>query len=323
MSLKDMVHKGGILFFCPNKDLVRVSHVHLNYSHMGLKSSIPPAIYSLFPLIALLGSGACSHTPKSGLASGESDAARDQILKLQEKVHDLEIRLGALNDKINLENSAKGDPRESLMEATPTSSPIITAPLGKSPVMTAATSGTLKISPMPEQAITPAAALGKNIPPPFASDEAIDRFREAKILFDSKRFSDAILEFASFLKNHPDHSLAASAQYHLGMSYVSQKEFKIAEEELSRGMISYPHSSHIPDTLLALSKVSDSLNKEARATYYREKLKSQFPHSPQAKEVLSAKALLDPVTEPMVISEPKSAGSGEQAPHSPPEEGQR
>jgi tol-pal system protein YbgF len=265
---------------------------------MGLKSSIRPVVYSLIGFTTLLGLGACSHTPKSGVESSESDAARDQILKLQEKIRDLEVRLSALNDKINLENSGKPGNNDFATEASPTGS-VSTAPASPAPVITAPALGIVKSKALPEEKITPVAAIGKNIPPAFASDEAIDRFREAKILFDSKRYSDSILEFSTFLKNNPDHPLAASAQFHLGMSYLAQKEYKLAEEELNRGMISYPHSSHIPDTLLALSRASESLNKESRATYYREKLQSQFPNSPQAKQVTVAR--VETFAEPKVI----------------------
>ena len=36
-----------------------------------------------------------------------------------------------------------------------------------------------------------------------ANATATDRFREAKILFDSKKYSDAVLEFSDFVKNEP------------------------------------------------------------------------------------------------------------------------
>ena len=117
----------------------------------------------------------------------------------------------------------------------------------------------------------------------FTQNEAIDRYREAKILFDSKRYADAVLEFSEFVKNEPEHALAPAAQYHVGMAYYQQKEYKLAEEELNRGLIAYPHSSYTPDTLLALSQVSENLQKPARVTYYKQKLLSNFANSPQAK----------------------------------------
>ncbi len=234
-----------------------------------------PWLYSLTSLPPLLLLGACAHTsPTASNVKDELGIAREQIQKLQEKVQDLEVRLTAMNEKINLENSAPSVP----------SSPV---------------------KSLPVEVAVPPPAQSKTIPqshgaakPAFASNEVVDRFREAKILFDSKRYSDAIIEFSDFLKSDPTHPLAASAQYHLGISYLRQKEYKLAEEELSRCLIAYPHSGHIPDTLLALAGVSDALKKESRSQYFREKLLSQFPNSPQARGITT------PLAEPRVIERP-------------------
>jgi TolA-binding protein len=262
MGLQKVVKEGGILFLRSNKELVRSTHVKLNYMHMGLKSSMRPWLYSLPTWSSLLLVGACAHTPKSD----ELGMTREQIQKLQEKVQDLEIRLAAMNEKINLENA------ESPIKALPVE--VAHVPAAHS-----------KVIPQGHSAAKPS----------FASNEVVDRFREAKILFDSKRYSDAIIEFSDFIKSDPAHPLAASAQYHLGMGYYRQKEFKLAEEELSRGLIAYPHSGHIPDTLLALAEISDALKKESRSQYFREKLLSQFPNSPQARGITSL------LPEPQVI----------------------
>ncbi len=230
---------------------------------MGLKSAVRPWLYPLSPAPAILLLFGCSHGATHPESKGETEVARDHILKLEEKVADLETRLTALNEKILLESSAR--------PGTPP--PPATAP----------------VPALPTEAISAPAVESRAIPKPkasmapsFSSNESIDRFREAKILFDSKRYPDAILEFSDFVKNEPDHALAPAAQYYLGMSYFQQREFKLAEEELNRGMLAYPHSSHIPDTLLALMKVSGELKNAANVTYYREKLLSGFPNSPQA-----------------------------------------
>ena len=258
MRFENMVNQGRVLFPGANKDLVRVSHVALEYRHMGLKSSMRPLLYSLCLT-------ACAHGPSAADSHKDPDAARDQILKMQERIQDLETRLSALNDKINLENAGKASPGAE-SEASPDKSipiePVKTPPAHSSGV--------------PHPRVAQKAA--------FASNEAVDRYREAKILYDTGRYGDAILEFSEFLKNEPHHVLASGAQFHLGMSYLKQNEMKLAEEELSRGLISYPHSPFIPDTLLQLAKVSSMLKKEARVEYFKEKISSQFPNSPQAKE---------------------------------------
>ena len=210
----------------------------------------------------------------------EASASRDLITKLQDRVQDLEIRLNALNDKINLEQGI---------------------------ATTAKTADTEVVKvPAAHAHPVPAPAVKTEV---FAQDESVDRYREAKILYDSKRYADAVVEFSSFTKNYPDHALAAGAQYYVGMSYFKQKEYKLAEEELSRELVGFPHSQFTPDSLLALSEVSQSLNKPTRVLYYREKLLSTFPHSPQAKGVTLEHATdqaKDRATEP-AVSESKSS----------------
>jgi TolA-binding protein len=208
------------------------------------------------------------------------ESVESKISKLQDRILDLELRLSALNDKINLTQGVPPVPGGSLPVEV---------------VQTPAAHGTLiptsKPTPTKKEAVKPSVRQeAGSRRSSFASNPSIDRFREAKILFDTRRYSDAVVEFSDFLKNDPDHPFAASAQYHLGMSYLEQKEYKLAEEELSRVLLSYPHSSHIPDTLLALHRVSEALKKAPRATYFKEKLLGQFPNSPQARGLSSAKA---------------------------------
>jgi tol-pal system protein YbgF len=212
---------------------------------------------------------------KTVSTADELSQSREQISKLNDKVQDLETRLTALNDKINLEDGVKpndditakvlanGGPRSGMQTED------VHTPAAHS-----------KVIPLP--AASKNDKKGGGI---FVQNEAVDRFREAKILLDSKRYSDAIVEFSNFVKNYPEHALASAAQYFMGMGYAFEGEFKLAEEELSRGLMTYPHSNYVPDTLAALAEISDKLKKPARATYYKQKLLSSFPNSPQAKEM--------------------------------------
>ena len=224
-------------------------------------------------------------TPVSENATEKAPIAQapDPIAKLQERIQDLEIRLSALNDKINLENG--GQPPVAKTEAP------------KEAVKTV---------------ITPPAAHARAIPN-FVQDEAVDRYREAKILFDSKRHADAIVEFSNFIKTYPDHTLNAAAQFYIGMGYFEQGEFKLAEEEFSRGLLSYPHSEYIPDTLLALTSVSSKLKKPARVEYFKQKLLSAFPNSPQAKGISleSAVSEIETPSEPTPPTAPVASSSEE------------
>jgi tol-pal system protein YbgF len=247
---------------------------------MGLKISTSKLLYALVLLSTAGSLSACSHTPSfnpqansdvSPVPSPEpkTDAQinKEQISKLQDRIQDLETRLSALNDKINLENGVQG-----AVGSADKKIPIevVQAPPAHAKVI-------------PAKTVTKKTTAKKSTDNAFVSNESVDRFREAKILYDSKKYADAVLEFSEFVKSEPDHTLAPAAQYYLGMSYLNQNEYKLAEEEFSRGLLSYPHSSYIPDTLLALSQVSEKLNKPTKVSYFKEKLLSNFPNSPQAK----------------------------------------
>lgn len=233
---------------------------------------------------------ACAHTqttPQTAeiTSSGaplpsELEAARQQMAKLQDRISDLETRLGALNDKINLENGGGSTSVAANANAKlPTENVDLPAAHGK-------------VIPVKHPSLgksTPSLAESERGEGTATSGEAVDRFREAKILYDTKRYSDSVLEFSEFVKNESDHALASAAQYYVGMSYFKQNEFKLAEEELSRGLLAYAHSNYVPDTLLALYEVSGALKKSAKVTYYREKLITHFPNSPQAKKLSSTR----------------------------------
>jgi TolA-binding protein len=262
--------------------------------------------------LALFTLPACAHAPMTPQTAeapltaappSDMEIARGQISKLQDRVQDLEVRLSALNDKINIENGA---PNTLANSKIPTAS-----------VEPPAAHGKVIPKTKPESKTKPATAEIASGEDGTPSSEVVDRFREAKILYDSKRYSDSVLEFSEFVKNEPDHPLAAGAQYYVGMSYLKQNENKLAEEELSRGLLSYGHSSYVPDTLLALSQVSASLQKTTKVSYYREKLLANFPNSPQAKGLgmSTAVEMAAPTTptsramesseEPTVVSQPE------------------
>src|SRR5690606_18643767 len=99
----------------------------------------------------------------------------------------------------------------------------------------------------------PAAARGVPVPASrndfdpgftFVNDEPVQKYRDARLLLDAGKYTDAIVAFSAFLRDHADHALAGSAQYHIGRAYFDNGELKLAREELQRVLISYDRSSH-------------------------------------------------------------------------------
>ena len=137
----------------------------------------------------------------------------------------------------------------------------------------------------------------------FTNDTAIQTFRKSIVLFQGQKYSEAILAFSSFLEKYPDHTLAGSAQFYIGESYLKQKEYNLAVQELQHVLKSYDRSPHIADTLKDLIIAKEALKDSREASKYRQTLESLFAQSPAMKH-----KEIDP-SPPSQASE-SSSGSG-------------
>lgn len=130
---------------------------------------------------------------------------------------------------------------------------------------------------------------GKTFFPHFSEEQTTTEYKEAKILFNSERFHEAQLSFTRFIKAHPEHPLAPSAQFFLGLCSFELKEWQMARENLEKILTLYPYSAHISDTLHILSKIENNLNNPNQAQVYEQTLLSLFPQSPAAHLELDQK----------------------------------
>lgn len=116
----------------------------------------------------------------------------------------------------------------------------------------------------------------------FTQDAAVQTLRKAMIVFEAEDFSSAIMQFSEFLKQYADHPFAGSAQFLIGESYFKRGDYRLAEEEYARVLVSYDRSDHLPESLYRMMEINEKLQKPTRATRYRELLQSLFPQSPAA-----------------------------------------
>lgn len=119
----------------------------------------------------------------------------------------------------------------------------------------------------------------KSVSSEFVNDESTDRFREALILFQSHKYSDAVVEFKDFVKNYGDYALAPRAQYLAGSSYFQQKEYKLAHTEWTNLITAYPNSSAIAETLAGLIATSKALKLSDEQRHFELKLNSRYAHA--------------------------------------------
>ena len=77
----------------------------------------------------------------------------------------------------------------------------------------------------------------------FTQDNAVLSLRQSKVLYDSEKFPEAVLGFATFVERHASHPLASQAQYYLADSYFKQNDYPVAEKEFRKLLRDYPQTN--------------------------------------------------------------------------------
>lgn len=106
-------------------------------------------------------------------------------------------------------------------------------------------------------------ASGSDIPAGMGGDSAAAIYENAFSLLKSGNYDSAEREFDSFLRNHPDHALAANAKYWLGETYYVRGDFERAARIFAEGYQQYPQGAKASDSLLKLGlSLASSGNKK-------------------------------------------------------------
>ena len=213
------------------------------------------------------------------VAPEETDAQKIERLQAQNKdltntLAALSTKMEALDTKLNSMNDKIDSTRTRLENLAPVER------AKTAPVKTAPTTGAVNLPPPGEDETEGG----------FVSDEAVRKYRQAMILFESKNYPDAVLAFSAFVEQLPDHPLAGSAQFYLGESYFKQNEYKLAARELGRVITTYDRSPHIADTLRDLAISEEKTGQTEEAARHRQLLTSLFPHSPAAASAANPSA---------------------------------
>lgn len=134
--------------------------------------------------------------------------------------------------------------------------------------------------PAPETGASPAgspgagAAAGSGQLDPLVEsrsyESALDQFRAGN-------YAGAIAGFNGFLKAYPDSQLAANAQYWIGYSYYSLKDYKTALAQQQKLVAAYPGNAKVPDALLNIAACQIALNNMAGARKTLEEIVAKHP----------------------------------------------
>ena len=127
----------------------------------------------------------------------------------------------------------------------------------------------------------PAAAPGPQAAPavaPQADAQAETQSYEAALAkFRSGNHAGAIAGFKDFLKTYPQSELAANAQYWIGYSYYSLKDYSTALAQQQKLVEAYPASPKVPDALLNVAVCQIALNKPDAARKTLKGIVSKYP----------------------------------------------
>jgi TolA-binding protein len=243
------------------------------------------ALFSSFSFLLPLCFSCAGAPPKTAPEPDPTQAEIRTLRSLNEslkgRIDTLEARIASLTDKLDATQISVGN----LLHSTAGARPAVATPV--KPTETTSKSASL----------IPAATQAASDPEKgFSTDIALSTYRQGRIHFEARQYPEAILEFSRFLQRHADHVLAGSAQFFLGESYKAKKEPQLAMQEYQRVLTSYDRSPHVPEALLSLLQLEESLAMTQAASRHRQQLLSLYPQSPAARVLLAQKTSPEPVS---------------------------
>ena len=150
-----------------------------------------------------------------------------------------------------------------------------------------------------EQAREQQAAVPEKPPATVKPAEAEPSPAEAKAYqaaldqFKLGNYSLAVAAMQGFLVTYPQSSLAANAQYWVGMAYSGQRDYKNAIAAQRKLLASWPDSPKAPDAMLSIASAQETMGDRAAARKTLEELIAKYPGSSSAtsaKQRLAASA---------------------------------
>src|SRR3989338_669527 len=107
-------------------------------------------------------------------------------------------------------------------------------------------------------------------------------YNEAQNLFMAGRLSESAEQFSKFIQHYPKHSLADNAQYWVGETYYSQKDYQKAVMEFQKAVDNYPNENKAPDALKKVGFSHLELNNRDKAFAAFKMVIEKYPSSDAA-----------------------------------------
>ena len=108
-----------------------------------------------------------------------------------------------------------------------------------------------------------------------AYQAALDQFKLGN-------YSLAVAAMQGFLVTYPNSSLAANAQYWIGMAHSGQRDYKSAIAAQRKLLTSWPDSPKAPDAMLSIASAQETMGDRPAARKTLEELIAKYPASSSA-----------------------------------------
>jgi tol-pal system protein YbgF len=114
----------------------------------------------------------------------------------------------------------------------------------------------------------------------------------ASNLFRKNDFASAVDAFRAFIKDYPQSTLVANAEYWIGISYANLKDYKNALAAQEGLLARHPQSPKAPDALLAIAAIQSEQGDAGSARNTLEDIIARYPGSEAASKARTRLASL-------------------------------
>ncbi|MSQ47124.1 MAG: tol-pal system protein YbgF [Deltaproteobacteria bacterium] len=115
------------------------------------------------------------------------------------------------------------------------------------------------------------------------SFEAQEEYRAAWQALSGQRYNEAIQQFRTFQRKNPTSEMADDAQYWIGESYFTRRDYNRAILELN-DVLKYRKGDKAPAALLRQAEAFDEIGDKTDARLILQKLLNDYPNSREAKD---------------------------------------
>jgi tol-pal system protein YbgF len=212
----------------------------------------------------------------------DSNRRVDEIgVRLDKLVGDVDFRLGRIESAVAAARASASGPM-----------PIAAVPRPPSVESAAALPGSEgfatrpgNLGSIPLSALTPGEPAGSSAPPAETASvhpegSPSERYDYARSLLVQNRFGEAERALRAFLAAHPDHQLAANAQYWLGETHYVRRDYQTAAQVFMESYQKYKNGPKAPDSLLKLGMALANEDRQREACITFAELDKAFPDAP-------------------------------------------